>query len=318
MKCSKCGYLGFESGDRCRNCGYEFSLATTYELPDLTMRQDDADEQRGLDDYALVDAAAAPRSDKLRSEFGIDFGRASGGPASAVMAEPRPPVRQTPSAMPLFAPGIDDDTPLITKASPPRAPLAVRRSTPEMARLREVTTPKTGSLDLGLEMDLPAAETAPRLIPSERAQAPDPEPRIHHEDAGVSRRVLAAAIDSLILLAIDVVVIYFTMQICGVGIDEFYLLPKGPLVVFLVVQNVGYLVAFTAGGQTLGKMAAGIKVVSEDSDAALDLGCALKRTVLWLVLAFPAGLGLAFALFDHDHRGLHDRFAGTRVVRATA
>ena len=26
MKCPKCGYLGFESGDRCRNCGYEFSL----------------------------------------------------------------------------------------------------------------------------------------------------------------------------------------------------------------------------------------------------------------------------------------------------
>ena len=27
MKCPKCGYLGFESGDRCRNCGYDFSLA---------------------------------------------------------------------------------------------------------------------------------------------------------------------------------------------------------------------------------------------------------------------------------------------------
>ena len=27
MKCPKCGYLGFETGDRCRNCGYDFSLA---------------------------------------------------------------------------------------------------------------------------------------------------------------------------------------------------------------------------------------------------------------------------------------------------
>lgn len=316
MKCSKCGYLGFESGNRCRNCGYEFSLSNTYELPDLAMRQE-PDEQHGLDDYALVDAAAAPPSDRLRTEFGVDFGRASGGPASAVIAEPRPLVRQTPSAMPLFAPGIDDDTPLITKASPPRAPLAVRRSTPEMARLRSVTPTKLGSLDLGLEMELPAADTAPRLIPSERAQVPA-VPHVPHEDAGVSRRVVAGAVDSLILLAIDVVVIYFTMQICGVGLAEFGMLPKGPLVVFLVVQNVGYLVAFTVGGQTLGKMAAGIKVIAEDSDDALDLSCALKRTVMWLVLAFPAGLGLAFALFDHDHRGLHDRFAGTRVVRATA
>ena len=27
MKCPKCDYLGFETGDRCKNCGYDFSLA---------------------------------------------------------------------------------------------------------------------------------------------------------------------------------------------------------------------------------------------------------------------------------------------------
>ena len=26
MKCPKCSYLGFETGDRCKNCGYDFSL----------------------------------------------------------------------------------------------------------------------------------------------------------------------------------------------------------------------------------------------------------------------------------------------------
>ena len=30
-----------------------------------------------------------------------------------------------------------------------------------------------------------------------------------------------------------------------------------------------------------------------------------------------AGLGFLSALFSRDHRGLHDRFAGTRVVRAS-
>jgi uncharacterized RDD family membrane protein YckC len=284
MKCSKCGYLGFETGDRCRNCGYEFSLAADYDLPDLAIRHDD--------DLHELDSVAA------------------------VMTPPRTATRGTPLAMPLFAPGIDDDTPLITRASPPRAPLAVRRSTPEMARLRSIATPKPATLDLGLELDTAGPQTAPRLVPSERALEPDPDVA-QYEDAGVARRLIAAATDSAILLAIDIVVIYFTMQICGVSIAEFGLLPKGPLVAFLVVQNIGYLVAFTAGGQTLGKMAAGIKVVSEDADVALDIGCALKRTVMWLVLVFPAGLGLLPALFDHDHRGLHDRFAGTRVVRAT-
>ena len=122
----------------------------------------------------------------------------------------------------------------------------------------------------------------------------------------------------ILLLAIDVVVVYFTMKICGIGFAELGLLPKGPLVVFLLVQNVGYLVTFTARGQTLGKMAAGIKVVAGDCDGSLDMGCALKRTMLSLLLAVPAGLGLLPALFDSQHRGLHDRFAGTRVVRATA
>ena len=108
------------------------------------------------------------------------------------------------------------------------------------------------------------------------------------------------------------------MQICGVALEELALLPKGPLVVFLLVQNVGYLVAFTVGGQTLGKMAAGIKVVAGDCDAAVDVPRALKRTVMSLLLAVPGGLGLLPTLFDKEHRGLHDRFAGTRVVRATA
>ena len=31
MKCPKCRYIGFETGDRCRNCGYEFSLLSDAE-----------------------------------------------------------------------------------------------------------------------------------------------------------------------------------------------------------------------------------------------------------------------------------------------
>ena len=60
------------------------------------------------------------------------------------------------------------------------------------------------------------------------------------------------------------------------------MLPKGPLLAFLLVQNGGYLVAFTAGGQTLGKMAAGIRVVPADRDAPLDLGRAFLRTLIWV------------------------------------
>ena len=69
-------------------------------------------------------------------------------------------------------------------------------------------------------------------------------------------------------------VVYFTMQICGLTLLDFGLLPKGPLLAFLLVQNGGYLVAFTAGGQTLGKMAAGIRVVTVDETAARSISAA--------------------------------------------
>jgi uncharacterized RDD family membrane protein YckC len=169
------------------------------------------------------------------------------------------------------------------------------------------------ALDLSLETEPsppPAAVQGARAFPSAA-----PGERVEAHDASVAARFFAVVIDVSLLAVVDALVIYLTMQICGIWFDELAILPKGPLIAFLVLQNCGYLVAFTAGGQTLGKMAAGIRVVSSDEDAALDVGRALLRTLMWIVLAAPAGLGFLTALLSRDHRGLHDRFAGTRVVR---
>jgi uncharacterized RDD family membrane protein YckC len=122
-------------------------------------------------------------------------------------------------------------------------------------------------------------------------------------------------IDFVILLAIDVLVVYFTMQICGLTAADLDVLPKAPLIAFFILQNGGYLVAFTAGGQTLGKMAMGIKVISTGGTEQIDVPHSLLRTVLWLLLAIPGGLGFLTALFSPERRGLHDRFAGTRVIK---
>jgi uncharacterized RDD family membrane protein YckC len=137
------------------------------------------------------------------------------------------------------------------------------------------------------------------------------------EDASVAARLAAVVTDLLILAGVDVIVIYFTLRICGIGVDDLAVLPLAPLVAFLLVQNGGYLVAFTASGQTLGKMMAGIRVVSAEPRSPLDLGRAFVRELIWLALAVPAGLGLLTVL-SRDRRGVHDRFAGTRVIRASA
>jgi uncharacterized RDD family membrane protein YckC len=294
MKCPKCGYLGFEPADRCRNCGYEFSLSPSVSTPELTMRDGDAPDDHTLRDLPLIDTAAAP---------------ASGGTpiAGAPIFRTPPP----PAELPLFGEAIVDDEPLITKASPPRQPLSVRRATPDVPKAPS----STPMLELGQESRSGGRARAAR---AHSAQSSDELLGSEFEAAAFVARAAAAAIDLTILAAIDVVVVYLTLKICGLTTTDLAVLPKAPLIAFLLVQNVGYLAAFTASGQTLGKMAAGIRVVPAQSDVPIDLGRAVVRAIVWVALVFPAGLGFLTALFGRERRGLHDRCAGTRVVRASA
>jgi uncharacterized RDD family membrane protein YckC len=282
MKCPKCGYLGFDDIERCRNCGYDFSLVPAPD-PELELRSA-APTPAVLDDLALIDAAQ-----------------------DADTAAPAPTPVLT--KLPLFGGGSDDDLPLITKASPPRPPLAVRRATPEMPRPRpEASRPAL------LDLSEPASESRSSIAARHRTASAEAE-AAGTMPAGMLSRIVAVAIDLAVLTAIDILVVYFTLQICGLTAADLDILPKAPLIAFFVVQNGGYLVAFTAGGQTLGKMAMGIKVISTGSSEQVDVPHSLLRTVLWLVLAIPAGLGFLTALFSPERRGLHDRFAGTRVIK---
>lgn len=289
MKCPKCGYLGFEQVDRCRNCGYEFSLARHSPTPDLSLRQRRRDDINPLEDLSfLKEAEAAPAADEL------------------------------PEDLPLFVDPLADDQPLIPKARPPRAPLSVRRATPEVPRLR--AEPRAQNFDLTFDADTAAAAKArhgARTDDASRLWRSGDRTVPIETQAGLGARFVAVAIDVVLLAVVDVLVVYFTMQVSGVSLLEFGMIPKAPLLVYLLVQNGGYFVAFTASGQTLGKMAMGIKVVTDDEHDALDVGRAFVRTLIWAILAAPAGLGFLTAL-ARDRRGLHDRVAGTRVVRASA
>jgi uncharacterized RDD family membrane protein YckC len=310
MKCPKCGYLGFEAADRCRNCGYDFSLARPAPQPDFAIHHD-ISEARASADLPLVDAPLAASAPAAASDHAaLDHDSRLETHAAREMV----------TELPLFG-GDADDVPLVSASRPPRPPLAVRRSTPEVPRLRTLP-PRTPMLDLesaeaGDRSTATGTTSRPRREP---AQAP--ESSTDDNDAArpapLGARFAALVIDLVILLMIDAAVVYFTIQICSLTMADLAILPKGPLAAFLLVQNGGYLVAFTAGGQTLGKMTMGIKVVPVEPGAPLDVGQALTRTVIWAALAIPAGLGFLSALLSGDRRGLHDRLAGTKVVRASA
>lgn len=295
MKCPKCGYLGFQSVERCRNCGYDFSLATAAQ-PDLPIR-DTAESLGPFDELPLSDPAAPPAPDRLRAT------QATAG---------RTRDRRAVAELPLFGEAADD-APLIARVSPPRQPLAVRRSTPEIPRLRSETRES-----LELTLSDPASEP-PRVARVSSAMPPPRDVAATVEEveaASLVRRFFSAVIDAAILAAIDVPVIYLTLQICGLSLAEIGELPKAPLAAFLVLLGMGYHVGFTAGGQTPGQMALGVRVVDEESAAPPGLTKAVVRTVVWALSLLPAGLGLTSVLLDEQRRGLHDRFAATRVLRA--
>ncbi len=75
-----------------------------------------------------------------------------------------------------------------------------------------------------------------------------------------------------------------------------------------------YFVLFhTFGGQTIGKMIMGIRVVST-SNVDLSPGTSFLRWVGYLVSCVPFGAGFYWSIFDKDHCAWHDRIAGTHVV----
>ena len=129
-------------------------------------------------------------------------------------------------------------------------------------------------------------------------------------------RLGAAAIDLVLLLAIDVAVIWLTMRISGLSptLDNIRTIRPVPMVAFLLVMAFLYLTGFTVGGgQTIGKMLAGIRVTGDDG-RGVDITGAVVRALG--CLATIASLGLLFlpAFFGTERRAVHDRMAGTRVV----
>jgi uncharacterized RDD family membrane protein YckC len=333
MKCPKCGYLGFETTDRCRNCQYDFSLApfaiepelalqngdrmpdptADFELPGMTRTPDNlTPSSLDLDRLFGADAAAPPpaRTNALPSAA---FAPAEPAPppAMAFAEVPAPPVLEAPwqgesegAVLPF------DDAPLPAAPRAARPPLAVRRTTPEIPRNRpRATRPVKAESALAFEGDGPAQSTGARPSADETVASLMEPPAL-----GV--RLGAGAIDLALLVAIDAIVVILTLRIAGLQTTtaDLLVLPPVPFLGFLALLAFGYLASFTvAGGQTIGKMILKLRVIGDDGRPVDAAGGALRAAGCMLV---PITLGLSYVpvLFTSDHRALHDRLAGTRVV----
>lgn len=97
------------------------------------------------------------------------------------------------------------------------------------------------------------------------------------------------------------------------------------LIFILVTLGVGILVAWLLGlvyvigmwaarGQTLGKMAMGVRIIKTDG-TPVTFGTAVLRYIGYLVSELILGIGFLMIAWDARKQGLHDKIAGTYVVK---
>lgn len=82
----------------------------------------------------------------------------------------------------------------------------------------------------------------------------------------------------------------------------------------LAVLGVYFVWCWRRGGQTLPMKTWKLRLVSCDG-GAVSVRLACVRYLLACVSVALAGAGFLWALFDRDGQFLHDRIAGTRIVR---
>jgi uncharacterized RDD family membrane protein YckC len=303
MKCPKCGYIGFESAQKCRNCGYDFSLASepVREI-DLPLTRDEPLGAPADFDFRTGDTPRAMPVRRRGSASG-DFDLPARTPRAIEPDLPlfgaASPVPSSQAASPAAVPGRAAGTPLpvVRPAATPVRPAGPSLRPRARAAAFDFTDPSPV---------LDPASVAPRGPFA--GTPPDGRP------AGSVARAIAGLLDAAIMIGLDAGVLYFTLRVCRLSFSEIAILPPAPLVAFWLLLDGAYLVAFTAfGGQTIGKMAAGLKVVGEDGTRVIP-GQALVRAFGYIASLIPAGLG--FVPRGPSRRALHDRLAHTRVVQA--
>lgn len=147
---------------------------------------------------------------------------------------------------------------------------------------------------------------------AEPAQVPVPPaqavPVVTVEYVGFGMRLGAALVDFLIIQ----VAVFFVSVALRIGIGYAAL---GPIFSILLYWLYGWLL-IGLKGQTVGKMAIGIKVVDQQGNIPGLGRAALREIAGKIVSAIAIFIGFFWILKDEKKQGWHDKIAGTYVVKA--
>lgn len=185
-----------------------------------------------------------------------------------------------------------------------------------------VATAHAGPLPVGSSK--PPLATPPSSRPHRHAPATSSAAAPPREAAGFGPRLAASLID------LAVIVLPWTganlvwafshgqpvrvEQPGGWSVDLGLPVVGAGLTFLLAVVYVLYF--WVTRGATPGKMALGLQIVTAPGDRPIGAIQAARRLAGYLVSGLLFGLGFLMIAFSGERRGLHDRVAGTRVVRA--
>ncbi|WP_344959472.1 RDD family protein [Actinomadura miaoliensis] len=138
-------------------------------------------------------------------------------------------------------------------------------------------------------------------------------------------RLGAAVVDSLLLSVVMLPILLPLVdwrQMTGPSPNA-PMVDRGQLaanVAYLVLAFLYYWLMHLRFGQTLGKMLLRIRVVRADTGGAINVGQAAGRSAFYSVLGGLCGcigiVDVAWILWDERRQALHDKVAGTVVVKA--
>ena len=128
-----------------------------------------------------------------------------------------------------------------------------------------------------------------------------------HEPASIFKRIAALFYDCLLLIAVFFVITAVAVRVNGGEAIESPLY----LMALIPVAWIFFAWFWINGGQTLGMRAWKIKLVNESGDAISVRSSVIRFAVGFVFFPFV----LLPALFDNDKRGLHDKLAGTKILR---
>jgi uncharacterized RDD family membrane protein YckC len=140
--------------------------------------------------------------------------------------------------------------------------------------------------------------------------------------AGFGVRLVAAIIDSVLLSAlmipfiIIVVVFMMRMQTTGEPSPLMMVALFGSYFLMLVISLAYQLIFIGKKGATPGKKFMKLRVTFPDGTYPIGIGKAFLRMVGYMLSGMICYIGFLMIIFDKEqHRALHDKIAGTVVIR---